>query len=74
LAQETAARGAIAAFARTPDAERANGALVARDDLFAAMEALAQAGVGPVSVTQPAYVFEAVSEAADRLATALREP
>lgn len=70
-AQETAARGAIAAYARARDAERANGALVARDDLFAAMEALAGAGVGPVSVTQPAYVFEAVSEAADRLATAL---
>lgn len=72
LAQETAARGAIAAYARAPDAERANGALVGRDDLFAAMEALARAGVGPVSVTQPAYVFAATSEAADRLEAAVR--
>src|SRR5579864_3079256 len=40
LAQEKAARGAIAAYARSPDGARANGALVAREDLFAAMEAL----------------------------------
>jgi ATP phosphoribosyltransferase len=70
-AQEAAARGAIAAYAQAADAERANGALVAREDLFAAMEALAHAGVGPVSVTQPAYVFAATSEAADRLAAAV---
>ena len=71
LAQEKAARGAITAYARAPDAERANGALVARDDLIAAMEALARAGVGPVSVTQPAYVFAATSDAADRLEAAV---
>jgi ATP phosphoribosyltransferase len=70
-AQEKAARGAIAAYARDPDGERANGALVVRENLFAAMEALARAGVGPVSVTQPAYVFAATSEAGDQLATAL---
>ena len=70
-AQDAAARGALKGIARGPDAERANGALVSREQLFAAMEALATAGVGPVSVTQPAYVFEAASEAGDRLAAAL---
>ena len=70
-AQDRAARAAIAAFAQASDAERANGALIARGDLYAAMEALAGASVGPVSVTQPAYVFEARSESADRLAAAV---
>jgi hypothetical protein len=70
-AQDAAARVALTAFAQASDAERANGALISRGDLFAAMLALAQAGVGPVSVTQPAYVFEAISDAADRLATAV---
>jgi hypothetical protein len=36
------------------------------------MEALTHAGVGPVSVTQPDYVFEAASQAGDQLAAALR--
>jgi hypothetical protein len=35
--------------------------------LFAAAGALAAAGVGPVSVEQPAYVFDAACAAADRL-------
>jgi hypothetical protein len=70
-AQDASARSALAGIARGPDAERANGALVAREALFAAMEALSKAEVGPVSVTQPAYVFEAASEAGDRLAAAL---
>jgi ATP phosphoribosyltransferase len=70
-AQDGAARNALAGFARSPDAERANGALVSRDELFTAMEALSMAGVGPVSVTQPDYVFEAVSEAGKRLAAAV---
>jgi ATP phosphoribosyltransferase len=71
-AQDSAARTALAAFARTSDAERASGALVSREQLFAAMEALTHAGVGPVSVTQPDYVFEAASQAGDQLAAALR--
>jgi ATP phosphoribosyltransferase len=70
-AQDHPARAAIAAFAQASDAERANGALIARADLYAAMEALAGAGVGPVSVTQPAYVFEGRVEAADRLTAAV---
>jgi ATP phosphoribosyltransferase len=71
-AQDGAARAALAGFARPSDAERASGALVSREQLFAAMEALTNAGVGPVSVTQPNYVFEAASQAGDRLAAALR--
>ncbi|HXV01487.1 MAG TPA: ATP phosphoribosyltransferase [Caulobacteraceae bacterium] len=69
-AQDRAARAAAAAFAQAGEA-RANGALIARADLFAAMEALARADVGPVSVTQPAYVFEPRGEAADRLVAAV---
>jgi ATP phosphoribosyltransferase len=70
-AQDARAREAVTPFAQAGHAERANGALVARADLFDAMAALAGAGVGPVSVTQPAYVFEADSEAAARLAAAI---
>ncbi len=66
-AQDVAARAAVAAFQASGEAARANGVLVAQADLFAAAEALAGAGVGPVSVTHPAYVFESRSAAADRL-------
>jgi len=69
--QDAEARRAVGPFTSPDEAARANGVLVASDDLFAAMNALAKAGVGPVSVTHPAYVFEASSEAADRLAAAL---
>jgi len=70
-AQDAAARAAVAAFAAPDEAARSNGALVVQSDLFAATQALAAAGVGPVSVTHPTYVFEAVSESAGRLAAAL---
>ncbi len=70
-AQDQAARAAVRPFARQDQAERANGVLVLQTHLFAAAEALADAGVGPVSVTHPAYVFEAVSDAASRLIGAL---
>ncbi len=66
--QDSAARMAVKAFITADQALRANGALVAAADLFAASQALAQAGVGPVSVTNPAYVFEAASPAAELLA------
>jgi ATP phosphoribosyltransferase len=62
------ARAAIAAFAAPDESVRANGALIERARLFAATESLRQAGVGPVSVGEPAYVFEADCPAADRLA------
>jgi len=71
-AQDGLARAAVAAFAQPGDGQRANGALVAQSDLFAAARALAAAGVGPVSVTHPAFVFDAVSPGAQALAAALR--
>ena len=70
-AQDAAARTALVPFVRPGDAPRANGLLVTGRDLFAATAALTAAGVGPVSVTRPAYVFEAASEAARRLAEAV---
>lgn len=70
-AQDSDARAALAPFAPPGDAPRANGLLVRGADLFAATAALAAKGVGPVSVTRPAYVFEAQSEAAERLAAAV---
>ncbi len=69
--QDRAARAAVAAFISPGEAARANGVLVAQADLFVAAEALANAAVGPVSVTHPAYVFEARSAAAERLAAAV---
>jgi len=65
--QDTAARAAVAPFAGPADGARAHGVLVPRPRLFAAAGALAAAGVGPVSVEQPAYVFDAACAAADRL-------
>ncbi len=70
-AQDGPARQALAPFVPPGDAPRANGLLIKGADLFAAAEALAAAGVGPVSVTEPAYVFEAASPAADRLLRAV---
>ena len=69
--QDAKARKAVAAFIAPGEAARTNGVLVAQHDLFAAAQALAAAGVGPASVTHPAYVFEATSAAADRLAAAV---
>ncbi|HWA62103.1 MAG TPA: ATP phosphoribosyltransferase, partial [Caulobacteraceae bacterium] len=69
--QDGAARAAVAPFVAPGEAARANGVLVAAKDLFAASHALADAGVGPVSVTNPAYVFEATSAAAEGLAAAI---
>lgn len=50
-------------------ARRSDGLLVREADLFDAAEALAAAGVGPVSVTRPDYVFEAASPTMDLLAS-----
>lgn len=46
---------------------RADGVLVKRRDLFDVAAALSAAGVGPVSVTRPEYVFSSRSEAAEQL-------
>jgi ATP phosphoribosyltransferase len=65
------ARTAVAAFVAPEEAPRAHGVLVAQSALFAAMEALVHAGIGPVSVSHPTFVFEAASAAGDRLRAAV---
>lgn len=71
-AQESAAQQAVAPFVDSGAPGRVHGALVERSSLFAAAAALGAAGVGPVSVEQPAYVFQPTCPEADRLAAALR--
>ncbi len=70
--QEVAAQSAVAPFVDEMPPDRAHGALVERSRLFAATAALGAAGVGPVSVEQPAYVFQPTCPEADRLARALK--
>jgi len=65
--QTKAAEAALKGFIDRGAARRAGGLLVGSGDVFAAAEALAQAGVGPVSATRPDYVFEAECAAVDRL-------
>ena len=66
--QDAAARAALAGFG---DDWRASGLLVQAGAVFGAAAALAEAGVGPVTATRPEYVFDARSEAAERLQGAL---
>ena len=61
------AETATAGFVERGASRRPNGLLLAATDLFAAAEALAGAGVGPVSVTRPDYVFHADCPAVDAL-------
>ena len=63
--QDGAARTAAAPFAERGARPRADGLLAPAAELFDLAEALAGAGVGPVSVTRPDYVFEAASPAVD---------
>ena len=70
-AQDALARAVAAPFAADPIAVGAHRMLIPKSSLFAATLALASAGVGPVSVEQPAYVFEAECPPADRLAAAV---
>jgi ATP phosphoribosyltransferase len=65
------ARAAVAGLAVPGDSVGPSGVLVDGRDLFTASHALARAGVGPVSVSQPAFVFEASTPAVDRLAARL---
>ena len=58
-AQDAMAREVSATFGATDE----SGLLTPRQSLFAAAEALALAGVGPVSVARPEYVFDAASPA-----------
>jgi ATP phosphoribosyltransferase len=71
---EKAAQAAVAPFVEDGAPGRAHGALIERSRLFAAAAALGAAGVGPVSVEQPAYVFQPACPEADRLALALGPP
>jgi ATP phosphoribosyltransferase len=73
-AQNQQARAAVSAFARPGVEAPAHGMLIDRAKLFAVTAALGVAGVGPVSVEQPAYVFEASCPAADRLDLAVGLP
>ena len=70
-AQDIAARVAVSAFTNPGAAGPAHAVLIETSKLFAATAALGAAGIGPVSVAQPAYVFEADCPAADRLSAAL---
>jgi hypothetical protein len=47
------------------------GLLVAGEDVFDATSALADAGIGPVTVANPSYVFEAASQVTEELARRL---
>ena len=58
---DAAARAATAAVLGRGSAPRDFGLLTPTRDLFDVSAALADAGVGPVTASRPAYVFEAVS-------------
>jgi ATP phosphoribosyltransferase len=68
---DAAATAAVAPFALGEAEPGRYGALVPSGQVFAATAALAAGGVGGLSVTHPAYVFEPVSEAVERLAARL---
>src|SRR5581483_9749197 len=70
-AADSAARSAVNALAEPTASARPHGVLIASDRVFAVSQALAAAGVGGVAVTHPAYLFEATSEAVERLAIAV---
>jgi ATP phosphoribosyltransferase len=57
--QDAAAEPAIAPWLGKGASRQADGVLAPEADLFEVTGALAAAGVGPVSVTRPDYVFEA---------------
>ncbi len=66
--QEAAARAATAPFADRGARPGADGLLVDAAELFDLAQALAGAGVGPVGVTRPDYLFEAACPAVDAFA------
>lgn len=69
--QDAAGQAAVADFVAKGGSRRANGALLATGDLFDAAAALAAAGVEPVTVSRPDYVFESRSAVLDRFTIAL---
>jgi ATP phosphoribosyltransferase len=68
---DAAAEAATEPFLDEGVSRRSEGLLVPERRLFDVTAALAEAGVGPVSVTRPDYVFEATSPAVDRLTARL---
>lgn len=69
--QDAAARTASESFLLGGAQRRANGSLAEQRELFAITEALGTAGIGPLTVSRPDYVFEPVSVAAEALAARL---
>ncbi|WP_158916217.1 ATP phosphoribosyltransferase [Caulobacter sp. S45] len=65
---DTVAEAAVAPWLTAGATRRTDGLLAPESALFDLAAALAEAGVGPVSVTRPDYVFEAVCAVVDRLA------
>jgi ATP phosphoribosyltransferase len=70
--RDATAREALSAIAKT-GTFAGPGALVPRAHLFAAADALTAAGIGPLSVGRPDYVFDPACPAADRLEQALAD-
>lgn len=65
------AEAAVLGFINRGASRRQSGILVRTPDLFDAAEALAQAGVGPVSAARPDYVFHADCPTLDALVAKL---
>ena len=65
--QDRVAESATAAAVSRGASRRQNGVLVGTPDLFEVAESLATAGVGPVSVARPEYVFHADCPMIDQL-------
>jgi ATP phosphoribosyltransferase len=70
-ASDEDASAAVASLVATGAKPRPFGVLVESDDVFAATAALAEAGVGPVTVANPTYVFEPASARMEELCARL---
>ena len=70
-AQDAAAQAAVEPFLAGGAKPRPHGLLIPGGELFDAAQALAAAGVGPLTVSRPDYVFEIASDAAEGLAARL---
>jgi ATP phosphoribosyltransferase len=68
---DAAARKALKTWLANGAKPRPFGVLVGSDEVFATSAALADGGVGPVTVTHPAFVFEPESAAIETLAAKL---
>jgi ATP phosphoribosyltransferase len=68
---DSLAQKAVEPFLKRGATRRSDGLLAPAADLFDAAGALADAGVGPISVARPDYVFEPTCSAVDALAERL---